>query len=40
MVSSHSFCEQLADMGVPMIEVVNYTDSNYIKEELKKILNV
>lgn len=40
VVSSHSFCEQLADMGVPMIEVVNYTDSSYIKEELKKILNV
>lgn len=39
IVSSHSFCEQLKDMGIPMIEVINYTDSNYIKEELTKILD-
>lgn len=37
IVSSHSFCEQLSDMGVAMIEVVNYTDANYIKEQLQKI---
>ena len=39
IVSSHSFCEQLSDMGVAMIEVVNYTDANYIKEQLQKILS-
>ncbi|MFI3619827.1 MULTISPECIES: PTS sugar transporter subunit IIB [Enterococcus] len=39
VVSSESFCKQLSDMNVPMIEVVNYADSNYIREELKKIID-
>ena len=39
IVSSHSFCKQLGDMGIPMIEIVNYADSNYISQELEKILN-
>ena len=26
IVSSHQFCEELADMNLPLIEVVNYTD--------------
>ena len=40
IVSSHSFCEQLEDMDVPMIEVVNYADTAYIKDQLSKILPV
>ncbi|MBC5688889.1 PTS sugar transporter subunit IIB [Mediterraneibacter sp. NSJ-55] len=39
IVSSHSFCEELADMNVPMVEVVNYTDIAYIEAELKEILS-
>lgn len=38
IVSSHSFCKQLADMGIPMIEVINYADSEYIREELERII--
>lgn len=38
IVSSHSFCEQLADMGVPMIEVVNYADGDYLRGKLEEII--
>jgi len=40
IVSSHSFCEKLADMGVPMIEVINYVDKNFLEEEIKQILKL
>ena len=40
IVSSHQFCEELADMNLPLIEVVNYTDVPYIEGELKKILGI
>lgn len=40
IVSSHSFCEQLADMDVPMIEVVNYADSDFIRQQLESVIPV